>query len=124
MSVGESKRTHEPAVPGSRRDVFERRVKDAAARGFMENGIDGTTLGDIASAAGTARTALYHYFDNKEQLVLELVRESAADAREIVASAAARHGEGLSPSQQLWDAVRRLAELSLERPERVRFLYV
>jgi len=55
------------------------RILRAAAACFRERGVEGTSMGDIAAAAGLQRPNLYRYFPNKEALVLEaLLRETRA----------------------------------------------
>lgn len=44
------------------------RLLDAAERVFQVKGVSGTTLGDIATAAGATRGAVYHHFKDKADL--------------------------------------------------------
>ena len=59
-----------------------------ASRLFNRRGIDGTSLDDIMEAAGATKGALYHYLDNKTDLVVRCYRraftlyERFADASE------------------------------------------
>jgi AcrR family transcriptional regulator len=99
--------------------LIEQEVKSAAAHVFLQRGIANASLGDVAEELGTARTALYHYFKSKDELLVALVTECASEARQILAEA-----RGDSPSDRLWEAVRRLAAFAIERPERVRLLDV
>jgi AcrR family transcriptional regulator len=55
------------------------RILRAAAACFRERGVEGTSMADIATAAGLQRPNLYRYFPNKEAVVLEvLMRETRA----------------------------------------------
>lgn len=45
---------------------------DAAARLFCEQGVSGTSLHEIAEAAGLTRGAVYWHFDNKGDLLMAL----------------------------------------------------
>ena len=45
---------------------------DAAARLFAERGVEGTTMDDIARAAGTSRTSVFNYFGYKEMILCEI----------------------------------------------------
>jgi AcrR family transcriptional regulator len=55
------------------------RILRAAATCFRERGVEATSMGDIAAAAGLQRPNLYRYFPNKEAVVLEvLLRETRA----------------------------------------------
>jgi AcrR family transcriptional regulator len=47
-----------------------------AAEVFQEKGYQSATLNDIASRLGILRGSLYHYIDNKEDLLFELLRET------------------------------------------------
>lgn len=111
----------------SRRTLVEGQIKTAAASVFLANGIANTSLGDIATSLGIARTALYHYYKSKDELLVALIRECATEARDILARRArsdARDGSGSddSPAGRLREVVRQLTLFAIERPERVRLL--
>jgi AcrR family transcriptional regulator len=53
----------------ARRDEILR----VALRLFAERGFDRTTIGDIASATGTAHGLVYHYFASKDELLLAVL---------------------------------------------------
>ena len=108
--------------PAARRALVEQEVKSAAAQVFLSRGIANASLGDVAAQLGTARTALYHYFKSKDELLVALITECAADARQILTDAGARSSDGDSIPDRLWEVVRRLAIFAIERPERVRLL--
>jgi AcrR family transcriptional regulator len=115
-------RANASAKPAGRRARVEQEVKSAAARVFLSRGIANASLGDVAAELGTARTALYHYFKSKDELLVALITECAADARQILTEAYARPGDLDSIPDRLWEVVRRLAIFAIERPERVRLL--
>lgn len=48
---------------------------DAAATVFYQRGYDTATVGDIAEALDVTKAALYYYFDSKEALLYEIIRE-------------------------------------------------
>ena len=48
---------------------------DHAVRLFGQRGFAGTSLQDVADAAGMTRPAIYHYFASKEQMLSRLVTE-------------------------------------------------
>jgi len=61
-----------PDVTGPRRQQAEERreqILDAACRVFAEKGFAGTSIRDIAREIGVTEGLLYHYFENKEQLM-------------------------------------------------------
>ncbi len=52
-----------------------RGVLDAAAELFVTHGYEGTTLRQIATAAGIKAGSIYHHFDSKEALFLAVLRD-------------------------------------------------
>jgi AcrR family transcriptional regulator len=126
MSVRDSRAG--PAGAGAaqpRRALVEDQIKGAAAGMFLANGIANTSLGDIAAALGVTRTALYHYYKSKDELLVALIRECAADARQILDDRhrpAATDSVDGSVAGRLHEVIRRLVLFTTERPDRVRLL--
>jgi AcrR family transcriptional regulator len=58
-----------------------RQLLDFAARRFAENGYHPTSVADIVGGLGVGKGVFYWYFDSKEQLFLEILRESQTDLR-------------------------------------------
>ncbi|MFC9553771.1 TetR/AcrR family transcriptional regulator [Rhodococcus sp. NPDC056960] len=65
-----SSRSGKPSTRGRRQDYI-----DAAARVFHRRGYDSATVGDIAEELDVTRAALYYYFNSKEELLYEIIRE-------------------------------------------------
>ena len=61
----------------------------AALGAFREHGYQATTLDAIATRLGMRKTALYHYFSDKESILHACHRESLAELRRIAAEARA-----------------------------------
>jgi AcrR family transcriptional regulator len=57
-------------------------LMDAALDAFGELGFERASLQDVADRAGVTKGAIYHYFDSKEQLLIELMRERLLPAIE------------------------------------------
>jgi len=86
-------------MPGSRTPantsphVREKRRKrrsqilHAALRSFRDKGYHGTTLDDIAEHVGVRKTALYHYFPDKEAILHECHRESLMEIERLMKEA-------------------------------------
>jgi AcrR family transcriptional regulator len=53
------------------------RVLDTAAALVFEHGVGGTTLDDVRAAAHVSKSQLYHYFADKEDLVLAVIDRTA-----------------------------------------------
>ena len=57
----------------------------AAARGlFAEHGYSGVRISDITGRAGLSSGAFYRYFDDRHQLMLELLRQLTDDAFDFI----------------------------------------
>jgi len=72
------------------REKRQRRRNDilhAALRAFREHGYHATTLDDIAEHLGLRKTALYHYFPDKEAILYECHRESLAEVKRLLKDA-------------------------------------
>jgi len=73
----------------AKRDRRRKEILHAALRAFRDKGYHGTTLGDIAERFGVRKTALYHYFPDKEAILYACHQESPAELDRIVAGARA-----------------------------------
>ena len=62
----------------------------AALHAFRERGYHATTLDSIAEQLGVRKTALYHYFADKQAILLACHRESIAELEHIVEAAQQR----------------------------------
>src|SRR3990172_9417701 len=95
-----------PAVRSSRVRAKHRRrrgeILEAALRAFRDQGYHATTLDDIAAQLGVRKTALYHYFPDKEAILYACHRESLAELSRILAGARALD----SPQERLSYVIR------------------
>lgn len=78
-----------PPSPHIRAKRQRRRTEilHAALRAFRERGYHATTLEDIAEQLGIRKTALYHYFPDKEAILYACHQESLAELSRILAGA-------------------------------------
>ena len=73
-----------------RRPLAKPLIDQAALRLFVEKGVDGTSIRDVATAAGVSDGALYRHYESKDALVWALFADSyAAFARRLDALQAA-----------------------------------
>lgn len=67
-----------------------RAILDEAADIFSRRGYRATSMNEIAASVGLSKATLYHYFRNKEEILVRLYEEVMADAienaRELAAS--------------------------------------
>jgi len=92
---------HSPYIAEKRR---RRRAEilHAALRAFRDKGYHATTLDDIAEHVGVRKTALYHYFPDKEAILYECHRESLVELDRIMREARKLK----SPSEKLAHIIR------------------
>ncbi len=96
-----------------RKELVREQLIGIAAELFESKGFDQTSMNDIAQALGLGRSAVYHYFRNKEEIIASLVEsESRTPSHELEAIRAA---PDLSATEKLRRAIvsgitRRLSE--------------
>ena len=91
-------------------ELVAERILDVAARLFVEHGVAGVGMGDVAKAAGCSRATLYRYFGGREALRIAYVhREARRIERELAAHAAT-----------IRDPAERVVEAVLQTLRRVR----
>ncbi len=69
---------HSPRVR-AKRERRREEILRAALRAFREHGYHQTTLDDIATRLDVRKSALYHYFPDKESILYECHRESLGE---------------------------------------------
>lgn len=72
----------------ARAEARRREVLRAAARAFAEHGYRETTVDDIARKLGATKGVIYHYFQSKEEIFVEIrataIKEAAARVQAII----------------------------------------
>jgi len=88
---------HWKAFANRRRDPETKReaVLQTAAQLFLEKSYARTSLNDVAERLNITKPALYHYFPNKEEILLECYRLGCGLIEEILNDIAAHCGTGL-----------------------------
>jgi len=116
-------------VPQPRRgrplvDDKRRKVLDAALVMFADRGFHGTTMPDVAKASKVGTGTLYHYFEDKAQLVNEVFRDFKLQLRAALLDGLADPDveDADSVEQYFRSLWTRLARFSETNPYAVRFL--
>ncbi len=118
-----------------RKELVREQLIDIAAQLFDSKGYAQTSINDIARAIGLGRSAVYHYFRNKEEILAALVEAEALTPSHQLKDLMAR--TDLSPAERLRraivDGIRRrlssgsrfilLARLETQIPEELGPLY-
>jgi TetR/AcrR family transcriptional regulator len=94
--------THRSAHVRAKRQRRRTEILHAALRAFRSSGYHGTTLDDIARQLGIRKTALYHYFPDKEAILHACHHEGLEEVAGIVAEARRK----ASSAEQLGYAIR------------------
>ncbi|HEV3329870.1 MAG TPA: TetR/AcrR family transcriptional regulator [Bryobacteraceae bacterium] len=89
--------SHGKAFADRRRDPATKReaVLKTAAQLFLEKSYGRTSLNDVAERLNITKPALYHYFRNKEEILLECYRLGTNLIEEALNEIAAHCGTGL-----------------------------
>ncbi len=110
-------------VPSAARGLRERaraelvrEITLEARRQLVSAGPRGLSLRAVARALGMAPSALYRYFDSREDLLAVLVDEARAALEEQTAKAAA-DAAGLSPRQRWLALAAAVRDCALRRPD-------
>jgi AcrR family transcriptional regulator len=104
----------EPRSLTARGAATRARIVEAAADLIYAHGVEHTSLDDVMAASGVSKSQLYHYFADKNALVLEVI----ARQTERVLAAQRPHLEALDslPALKAWrDAIVRLNEATKYR---------
>jgi TetR/AcrR family transcriptional regulator, cholesterol catabolism regulator len=75
-SGGEGRTEPRPSPRNKRAEIVA-----VATKFFGENGYEDTKWADVATAVGLGPTALYHYFESKQQCLFEILVEAIEDAQ-------------------------------------------
>ncbi len=81
----------------------QQRIRDGAAELFARDGFAATSITDIASACGVAKSLVYHYFESKEEILYDLL---SAHMDALLAAAETALDANDEPERQFRDFVR------------------
>ncbi|MEM7569322.1 MAG: TetR/AcrR family transcriptional regulator [Pseudomonadota bacterium] len=70
-------------------DYDERRstILEKAAELYAQQGFNGCSIADLATACGMSKSLLYHYFSSKEDILFEIMKSHVAELADVVARA-------------------------------------
>jgi AcrR family transcriptional regulator len=73
-----------PKVTQEHLDARRKEILDGARRAFAEHGYEGATVARLEEATGMSRGAIFHYFENKNDLFVELAMETSTRFGDIL----------------------------------------
>ena len=82
-------------------------ILNKAADLFSEKSYAGTSMSDLAEGLGLSKAAIYHHFESKESILMNLVNSTFQDMGELVQQIEALPANKVDPS----DVLRRFAEI-------------
>ena len=88
-------------------DAKRQAVLLTAAHLFLESGYRKTSMSELAKRLSITKPALYYYFKNKEDILIECYREGIAEIEGSLDEAAVSHGDGLSKVRAFIEAYAR-----------------
>ncbi len=96
-------------------DQNEHAIKNAAIDLFAEKGFNETTIIDISKKAGVAKSSIYHYFNNKKQILsslLEYIWEHLADEMIDLAE-----DKSLDPLEKIDKIIDQTIDIFVDKPK-------
>lgn len=103
------------------RRARHREILEAAEKLFLEHGYEAFSLRGVAEATGYTPTAIYRYFDDKDELLFEIALEGFAAFERNQQEAFDRVD---SPTERLAEMARAYIEFGLEHPLRYRLMFM
>ena len=84
-------------------DYDERReeIRDQAARLYAKRGFLGTSVSDLAKACGVSKSAIYHYYPSKDDILYDVMRSHIADLGAAARAAVENRSSGEAKLRQL-----------------------
>ncbi len=77
MSREKSSAGKKGSAKKDRPDKHRLQILEAAAELFLERGYAGVTMNEVADRADKAKATIYYYFQDKEELILEIFKQSS-----------------------------------------------
>lgn len=99
-------------------EELRKAILDAASKLFIERGLGGTSMQDIATELGLTRTAVYYYFRNKQEILKGLSEDVTLAGKRLTERATEKRNS--DPALALRDLVEQYASLILSRPSEFR----
>lgn len=102
-----------PSDPRRGRPGYDRAgVLDIAVAAFNEHGYDATSMGTLAARLGLSKSAIYHHFASKEELLAAALDEALGGLEGVLREPAALGG---SPAARLQYVLDRAVHVLVER---------
>jgi len=85
-----------------RREARREAILQVATPLFVRRGFAATSLDDVAAALGLTRPAIYHYFPDKHQILLEIVERGFANLSKEAREIAGQKGRAIDKLERIF----------------------
>lgn len=68
----------------TKKDEIRKTILEAAQKEFLIHGYEGASMRTIAKKANTTLGNIYHYYENKEAILEELLREPVEKVKKMI----------------------------------------
>ena len=96
------------------------KISAAAQELFLKEGLEGFSMRKVAELAGISAPAIYRHFENKEELLNEIITEGLKILEKYLEPALEEPG----PEQRLHRLVDRFLDFALEQPNYFEFAFM
>lgn len=103
------------------RKLRRKRILDGALQVFHKNGIEGSTMDEIANQAGFGKATLYYYFSSKEEVFCAIMEKGWKPLWEDLEDTI--HSEDSSNNELFIDALCKVSNIILKDKNLYRFLF-
>ena len=103
------------------RKLRKKRILDGALEVFHKNGIEGSTMDEIANQAGFGKATLYYYFSSKEEVFCAIMEKGWKPLWEDLEDTI--HSEDFSNNELFIDTLCKVSNIILKDKNLYRFLF-
>jgi len=103
------------------RKLRKKRILDGALEVFHKNGIEGSTMDEIANQAGFGKATLYYYFSSKEEVFCAIMEKGWKPLWENLEDTI--HSEDSSNNELFIDTLCKVSNIILKDKNLYRFLF-
>ncbi|NIQ83608.1 MAG: TetR family transcriptional regulator [Acidobacteria bacterium] len=101
-------------------DSLRKRISQAAQELFLEQGLEGISMRKVAKMAGVSAPAIYRHYENKDDLLREIIDEGL----EILEAYLAPALEEPTPLERLNRLADRFLDFAIEQPKYFEFAFM
>jgi AcrR family transcriptional regulator len=101
-------------------DPLRKRISKAAQELFLEGGLENVSMRKVAKMAGVSAPAIYRHYENKDDLLLELIDEGLSILEEYLAPALKEP----TPLERLNKLADRFLDFAIEQPKYFEFAFM